>query len=88
MKITQALPSSLTFPEAVEVPNTVRRKLMKNKNVFILSKMTFLFPKRNTTKLSHVERLKTRRHKDKIERFPARVKFMEHSLILLYNALH
>ena len=51
VKITQVLPSLLTFPEAVEVPNTVRRKLMKNKNVFILSKMTFLFPKRNKTKL-------------------------------------
>ena len=27
-KITQVLPSSLTFPEAVEVPNIVRRKIM------------------------------------------------------------
>ena len=26
VKITKVLPSSLTFPEAVEVPNTVRRK--------------------------------------------------------------
>ena len=28
VKITQVLPSSLTFPEAVEVPNIVRRKIM------------------------------------------------------------
>ena len=28
VKITQILPSSLTFPETVEVPDTVRRKLM------------------------------------------------------------
>ena len=28
VKITQVLPSSRTFPEAVEVPNTVRRKIM------------------------------------------------------------
>ena len=37
-----------------------------------------------------MERLKTRCHKDKIERFPARVKFMEHSFILLnhnYNKM-
>ena len=27
VKITQVLPSSLTFPEAVEVPNIVRRKI-------------------------------------------------------------
>ena len=51
VKITKVLPSSLTFPEAVEVPNTVRSKIMQIKNVFILSRMTFLFLKRNTTKL-------------------------------------
>ena len=28
VKITKVLPSSLTFPEAVEVPNTVRSKIM------------------------------------------------------------
>ena len=28
VKITQVSPSSLKFPEAVEVPNTVRRKIM------------------------------------------------------------
>ena len=27
LKITQVLPSSLTFPEVVEVPNIVRRKI-------------------------------------------------------------
>ena len=51
VKITQVLPSSLKFPEAVEVPHIVRRKIMQIKNVFILSRITFLFPKRNTTKL-------------------------------------
>ena len=51
VKITQVLPSSLKFPEAVEVPHIVRRKIMQIKNVFILSRTTFLFPKRNTTKL-------------------------------------
>ena len=28
VKITQVSPSSLKFPEAVKVPNTVRRKIM------------------------------------------------------------
>ena len=28
VKITKVLPSSSTFPEAVEVPNIVRRKIM------------------------------------------------------------
>ena len=28
VKVTQVLPSPLTFPEAVEVPNTVRSKIM------------------------------------------------------------
>ena len=28
VKITQVLPSSLKFPEAVKVPNIVRRKIM------------------------------------------------------------
>ena len=51
MKITQVLPSSLKFPEAVEVPNIVWRKVMWIENVFILSRITFLFPKRNSTKL-------------------------------------
>ena len=31
VKITQLLPSSLTFPEAVEVPNIVWRKLCRLK---------------------------------------------------------
>ena len=51
VKITQVLPSSQTFPETVEVPNVVGRKIMWIKNFFILLRITFLFPKRNTTKL-------------------------------------
>ena len=55
----------MTFPEVVEVPNIVRRKIRYIKNVFILSRITFLFPKRNTTKL--VERRDTIKKPDVIK---------------------